>query len=245
MTDLGTLGGTDSYGMAINNAGQAVGYSYTRTSEIHPFSFFSGVLHDLGTLGGTVAEATAINNFGQIVGYSLTSGNTAKHAFIYQNGTMYDLNSVVWSIPTSWVLNSAWAINDRNEISGYATDQNNQQVVFRLEPVLTNNCSPSPYATQFVDVTGDHRADLIAINDTGILVMRADALAEFGPVAEVWSSVPYFGAYHIDGLTMDNEFFATWMETEKRMPSWSTIPALRKAFDGTKFLANEQWATGC
>jgi probable HAF family extracellular repeat protein len=37
VTDLGALGGNSSVGLALNNAGQVVGYSYINGSEYHAF----------------------------------------------------------------------------------------------------------------------------------------------------------------------------------------------------------------
>ncbi len=39
MTDLGTLGGSDSYGVAINASGQVVGNSFNRFSVLHAFLY--------------------------------------------------------------------------------------------------------------------------------------------------------------------------------------------------------------
>ena len=71
--DLGTLGGTDSYAVDINDSGQVVGYSHPAGSgEYHAFLCATGVMTDLGTLGGNSSSASAINDHGQVVGDSST-----------------------------------------------------------------------------------------------------------------------------------------------------------------------------
>src|SRR5687767_10631895 len=51
VTELGTLGGNDSYATGINNAGQVTGNAKTATGETHAFLYSDGVMNDLGTLG--------------------------------------------------------------------------------------------------------------------------------------------------------------------------------------------------
>jgi probable HAF family extracellular repeat protein len=133
--DLGTLGGTSACAQAVNDSGTIVGYSnpFGDGAE-HAFSYTNGVWTDLGTLGGTNSYAQAINASGVIVGYSDLSGTTSPfvmpllskdsnslgqeegHAFVYSNGKMQDLNSVVDSSGSGYQITSANGINDQGQI---------------------------------------------------------------------------------------------------------------------------------
>ena len=52
ITDLGDLGGSISYALAINDIGQIAGTSYVdrNTYEYHAFLYNNGVLSDLGAI---------------------------------------------------------------------------------------------------------------------------------------------------------------------------------------------------
>jgi probable HAF family extracellular repeat protein len=93
MSDLGSLGDTESAAAGINSTGQVVGYAVTSNNATnHAFLYSSAGMKDLGTLGGSDSLATDINDSGQIAGYSATS-RTGNHAFLYTNGSMGDLGT--------------------------------------------------------------------------------------------------------------------------------------------------------
>lgn len=82
MRDLGTLGGTSSFGMDINRAGQAVGFADTASGDDHAFFYDGRTMRDLGTLGGTISYASGMNNVGQVVGTAALPDNY-RRAFVY------------------------------------------------------------------------------------------------------------------------------------------------------------------
>src|SRR6266850_782158 len=116
LQDVGTFGGTFSSAFKVNDAGQVIGAATTANDiETHAFLYTGGALLDLGTFGGVHTYPSDINNRGQVVGSSEgTDGNS--RAFLWQNGVLTDLNSLV---PASgWVLETAGFINDAGRIVG-------------------------------------------------------------------------------------------------------------------------------
>jgi probable HAF family extracellular repeat protein len=114
---LGTLGGSYSLGLGIDNGGVAVGWSASASEVDRGFVFSHGVLSDVGTLpGGRFAHANAINERGQITGdseISVASG-FERHAFLYDRGRMTDLGTL--GGPES----VGTAIDDRGDVVGYS-----------------------------------------------------------------------------------------------------------------------------
>ena len=112
-TDLGTLGGTQSYAYAINASGQVAGKSYTAgNAATHAVVWNGTTATDLGTLGGTYSEASAINASGQVAGRASTTGNMAYHAVVWNGTAITDLGTL------GGTYSNAAAINDLGQVVG-------------------------------------------------------------------------------------------------------------------------------
>jgi probable HAF family extracellular repeat protein len=117
MQNLGTLGGTLSRGVDINNAGDVIGNStLPGDADSHGFIYRNATLLDLGTLGGSTSVARDVNDLGQVVGFS-TDGNMQVRAFLWENGTMTDLNTLL-PANSGWDLTTAHFINDNRQVVG-------------------------------------------------------------------------------------------------------------------------------
>jgi uncharacterized membrane protein len=143
VTDLGNhLGGQGwNTPLSINNEGVIVGFTNVSNDAGNPtfrafiWSRSTGKEMSLGTLpGDAISEALSINDDGQIVGVSLGAGFTHSRAVIWLDGAPTDFNSLPLT-GAALKLTAANAINNRGEITGTATDQNNSAVSFLAIPL--------------------------------------------------------------------------------------------------------------
>ena len=127
--DLGTLGGSISSAVDVNESGQVVGSSTTASGETHAFSWTqAGGMVDLGTLGGPTSSATAVNDEGRVVGASTTSAGES-HAFSWtQAGGMVDLGTLGGT--TSWPTD----LNDAGDVVGDSLNASNDFHAFLWTP---------------------------------------------------------------------------------------------------------------
>jgi probable HAF family extracellular repeat protein len=136
--DLGNLGGTmNNEGIDINNRGQVVGLSdLPGDTTYHAFLWQkrTGMI-DLGTLPGDVASSgDGINSKGQVVGGSYDIDNNGR-AYLWQNGVMTDLNTLIPPDSPLYLIEATGTINDRGQIAGEAWQISTGEVhAFLLTP---------------------------------------------------------------------------------------------------------------
>ena len=116
MQDLGTLGGSNSEAIWLNEAGDIVGSADLPGENLHDAVLWRhGKIHDLGTVGSDAcSRGRGLNSRGQVVGGSSDCRNFL-HAFIWEGGPMVDLNTLI-PPDTGFQLTNAFNINDRGEI---------------------------------------------------------------------------------------------------------------------------------
>jgi probable HAF family extracellular repeat protein len=149
MTDLGLLRGDDqdSGAAAINADGVIVGTSGRLDEntgvDYRPFVWENGVMSAIPT-PSSEAYATDINDAGVVVGLMRTSGAASPyHAWIYVNGVVTNLNSLIHSGSGLHVA-YANAINNNGEIAGVAFDAQGQAHGVLLRPGDPGDPPPPP-----------------------------------------------------------------------------------------------------
>ena len=127
--DMGNLGGEAwNTPNSMNSKGEVVGFgnpSGDQNAPFNPIAFYwsqATGMTNLGTLDPFPNSiAYAINNHGVIVGQGLNLSTGASHAFVYQDGFMTDLNSLMIG-HKSLTLLYANDVNDEGVIAGGAID---------------------------------------------------------------------------------------------------------------------------
>ena len=206
VTDLGTLGGSNSVPQGINNRGQVVGYAETGSIDpncgcpvIHAFLWQKGVMEDLGALGGRNSGAGlgGINPEGEVVGAAETPTVDPNNppfpesrAFLWQRGVMTDLGTVGGND------SGANAINSQHQVVGGAqTGQPDPFFGQQLHPFLWEKGVMSDLGT-----LGGLSGFAAGINELGQVVGGANVGA--APVPPF--TVPPFFAFLWENGVMTN-----------------------------------------
>ena len=108
--------------LAVNDAGTIVGFQNPGSGGAHAAIFDgNGGFQDLGALGLTDSQASDINQAGLIVGHAFgedSTGTFAAKSFVYANGVMTDLLTLV-APGSGWTeLFQANGVNDLGQIVG-------------------------------------------------------------------------------------------------------------------------------
>ena len=153
-TDVGSLGGRETLGLAINNHGDVAGSSRVRpvtpsaVGAPHPFLYTSsGGIKDLGLLpGSTEGRATDLNIHGEVVGNTEFAG---LRGFVYSGGLLSPI-----PVPAASQGTPAYGINDAGTVVGavYREGGNANTVFTYAGGVLTERPAPRALAAAY-DIT--------------------------------------------------------------------------------------------
>ena len=130
---------------SLNDNGMVVGASQITSPGIHhAFVWQAGAgMRDLGSLSAEGNRAYGVNNAGQIVGGPSAWADSGHPPFIYCDGKMTNLNSMI-DPDSGWHLIVAATINDSGQIAG--TGKNRAGQLHAL--LLTPNPSPQSPASR-------------------------------------------------------------------------------------------------
>jgi len=186
IVDLGTLGGNESVGSYLNDAGQVVGFAAVSSdpdpfspfnAPTHPFLWNNGKMLDLGTLGGPDAfplAGCANQRPWFVVGTSLTtatpdptSGVPPQEPFLWENGKMRGLGTLGGS------FGFAQCANTRGQVIGQSSLAVNPFACFTGDP----GCHPFLWehgVLRDLGTLGGDNGTAVWINDAGEVVGDAD-----------------------------------------------------------------------
>jgi uncharacterized protein (TIGR03437 family) len=189
-----------SLATSVNDSGIAAGIDFNLDFDVlvDPSALAHAVLFtadrsvgDLGVLPNTTSSmATGINNSGWVVGFSTSNtpdftlqlaaifypAATTYQAFLYANGQMYNLNTLLGDV-TGWNLSFATAINNAGQIVGTGLVQgpsgSTLQHAFLLTPVPA---APAPSITN-VEGGGLSNPAVTSISNNGLFTIFGSGLA--------------------------------------------------------------------
>jgi probable HAF family extracellular repeat protein len=135
MTDLATqtIGASVYFVRMLSDSGDIVGEGAFPDEPVEALLWRERVATDLGNLGDCYSGAFAINSRSQIVGYTKSCDGNTIRAFLWEKGSMVDLNLL---IPAGSSLFLEWGayLNERGEIVGNGINANGDLHGFRLIP---------------------------------------------------------------------------------------------------------------
>ena len=96
MKDLGTLGGNDGMGFAINASGAVTGYSKPANGAEHAFLYKDGVMKDLDPKGtADFSLGTGISDKGDVLGFAGNLTTFEFYDFLYTEGRIWKLKDLI------------------------------------------------------------------------------------------------------------------------------------------------------
>jgi probable HAF family extracellular repeat protein len=172
-----TLGGSENFAYAINNAGEIVGASRLRSGDTHAFVYSHGEVIDLSPFNSGIVQTvgpTSINNQRQIASGTMVAGVYVPALFEADTQEVTTLGSL-GGVTSFGFSGAATAVNNFGEAVGYAyLDQINRHAFLYRNGSMIDLGSFGGYSVA------------MDINDTATVVGFA-SMTIFGPAhAVVW-----------------------------------------------------------
>jgi probable HAF family extracellular repeat protein len=145
---------------AVNDNGQAVGYSDVDGVTRHAFLYSGGVMNDIGS-GSGYSAALNLNNAGQAVGFASDTPFGIAHAFVHSAGATTIINPFGTADNESYALD----INDNGQVVGQGITSKGYSNAFAYSSGASRNLGTLP---------GGHNSAAYAINGQGKTVGIAD-----------------------------------------------------------------------
>jgi probable HAF family extracellular repeat protein len=173
--NIGTLGGTYSQGLAINDSGWVIGYAFNSNQQYTAFIWNGSSMTDLGSLGGFRSELPSpyfskINASGKVTGYSYLADST-YHAFRWDGSMVRDLGTLGGRYSQGNAINAAGLVAGYSYLADETT----------LHAFVTKGAS-----LQDLGTLGGADSSGSAINDTGQVTGYA-RLADSSYHAFLWN----------------------------------------------------------
>ena len=238
MYDLGSLGGSHSFGWDINATGQVTGDSST-TDNVSTHAMLwkptspngtVGTMHDLGTLGGTMSGGEGINNDGQVAGFSQTTNDEADHAFLWTPSTSGGVAGAMLDLGTLGGVDSyGLAVSNGGLVVGSSA----------VPTEISNNYHAFIYASSsgMVDLntlidpfSGWELLDADDINDIGQITGQGMIDGEYH--AFLLTPIPIPGDFNHDA-TVDAADYVTWRKGIGIAPTQDNYNVWRQHFGQT------------
>ncbi len=182
VTDLGTLGGDFSRGVALNDSGQVTGASMRSDGYVNDFLWDGTQMLELGNLGGERSGGRAINDSGLVTGSSGRSGvedllETSGTVYLWDGTQMLDLGTL------GGLVSVGLAINASGQVTGVAQPADGSEHAFLWDGTtmldlnaLIDPADPlQPFVTLAQGVDINNRGQILA---HGVDSRRSDSRSE-------------------------------------------------------------------
>ncbi len=177
---INPLGFWFSQARAINNNGMVIGHSgYNSTTATWNACIFTGderePVQTLGTLPVLdTSEGLDVNDSGMIVGYSWdgTGSGIDPRAWVWVDGTMYDLNELLVEGGEFEILSRATGVNNNGDIVGWGRLLDGSVGAFLIEGF-------APPAECAADLNGDGKLDFFDVSAFLNAFNAQDPIADF------------------------------------------------------------------